>query len=187
MSAQIDEMKKLVEDLERRLKEVPQLKQVGQKIGFPVVYLIGGVLVLLAVLIYVASGFSAIVNLVAFVYPAWASLKAIRSENKEDDTLWLAYWVFYGFFAVIESITDMLLFWIPFYELLKMCFYVYLYQAKGALILYHSFLEPIVVKLETTEKKAKEEIKNIKNRSKKMDLRRKRNGAQAMSRRRVKS
>ena len=36
--------------------------------------------------------------MVAVIYPAWESMKAIDSENKDDDTLWLAYWVFYGGF-----------------------------------------------------------------------------------------
>ncbi|ETO21847.1 TB2/DP1/HVA22 family integral membrane protein [Reticulomyxa filosa] len=189
MSFKVEDIKKILDDLEAKLLEIPQLKKASKSVGVPLVYLIAAAIVALVILVYVASGFRAIVSLVAFVYPAWASLKAINSENKEDDTLWLTYWVFYGFFTgfypysknciffpqrilknpfqvfflFVESITDVLLFWIPFYELIKMCFYLYLYQAKGALVLYDQFLKPIVVQVEAKEIKAKEGLNNIKN------------------------
>jgi len=162
MSAEaIEQVKKNIANLELKLCENPHLKKVKDTIGFPVVYVLAGVALILASLIYVASGFRAVVHLVAFVYPAWASLKAINSEDKNDDRLWLAYWVFYGFFTVVESITDVFLFWIPFYEVLKMCFYLYLYQMNGALVLYETMVRPIVVKLEETERKAKEDLKDV--------------------------
>jgi len=161
MSFSVEEIKKKIDNLELKLRENPHLRQVQEKIGFPVVYLLIGVLLSAVALIYVISGFRAIVHLVAFVYPAWASLKAINSPNKDDDTLWLAYWVFYGFFTVVESITDIFLFWIPFYELLKMCFYLYLYQMNGALVLYDQLVRPIVVKLEEQEKRAQDNLKDV--------------------------
>lgn len=47
------------------------------------------------------------------------SCKAIESADKDDDTLWLTYWVVFAFFGVIEYFTDILLWWIPFYFFLK--------------------------------------------------------------------
>ena len=47
------------------------------------------------------------------------SCKAIESEDKSDDTLWLTYWVVFAFFGVMEYFTDILLWWIPFYFFLK--------------------------------------------------------------------
>ncbi|ETO27595.1 receptor accessory protein-like protein [Reticulomyxa filosa] len=43
-------------------------------------------------------------QLVAYLYPAWASLKTIRhysrkDDKKDDSKLWLTYWVIFGFFA----------------------------------------------------------------------------------------
>lgn len=43
------------------------------------------------------------------------SIKAIESNNKEDDTKWLTYWVVYGLFSVAEFFSDIFLFWFPFY------------------------------------------------------------------------
>lgn len=45
--------------------------------------------------------------------------KAIDSEETDDDTQWLTYWVVYAFFGLIEFFTDILLSWIPFYFLGK--------------------------------------------------------------------
>lgn len=42
-------------------------------------------------------------------------VKAIESPNKEDDTVWLTYWVVYALFALVEFFSDLLLFWFPFY------------------------------------------------------------------------
>lgn len=43
------------------------------------------------------------------------SIKAIESNSKEDDTMWLTYWVVYGVFSVAEFFSDLFLYWFPFY------------------------------------------------------------------------
>lgn len=52
-------------------------------------------------------------------FPIVIRFKAVESTNKDDDTVWLIYWVVYSFFALLEFFTDIFLFWIPFYWLLK--------------------------------------------------------------------
>jgi len=47
------------------------------------------------------------------------SVKAIESTNKDDDTIWLTYWVVYSVFSLAEFFTDILLSWIPLYYFLK--------------------------------------------------------------------
>jgi len=160
MAVDFEALKKVMDSWDRELiDKIPQLGKIEKKIKFPVVYLALGALFTFSFLIYLCCGLRAIVHLVAFVYPTWASLKAINKADKEDNKLWLAYWVFYGFFTVIESITDIFLFWIPFYELIKMCFYVYLYRMKGALVLYEILLKPLVVRLQVTEKKMTDKVR----------------------------
>lgn len=46
---------------------------------------------------------------------ASSRIKAIESPSKEDDTVWLTYWVVYGLFGLAEFFSDLLLFWFPFY------------------------------------------------------------------------
>ena len=55
-------------------------------------------------------------NMIGFVYPAYVSLVALNSKDREDDTKWsvlwilchsrLTYWVVFGFFSIIESIVS---------------------------------------------------------------------------------
>lgn len=46
-------------------------------------------------------------------------IKAIESQEKDDDTKWLTYWVVYSLFLLIEFFGDIFLFWIPLYDFLK--------------------------------------------------------------------
>lgn len=56
------------------------------------------------------------------------SIKAIESNNKDDDTKWLTYWVVYGLFSVTEFFSDIFLFWFPFYYAGKVwCFSIKIY------------------------------------------------------------
>ena len=131
-----------------------------------------------------------------FIYPAYASFKAIKSVAKDDDTQWLTYWyaadpsaspsrfplstslsspfspallpsrrpshcprfflpprrhrVVYAWFVVIESLTDVLVFWIPFYYLAKIAFLLWCFmpQTRGAQRIYDVAIEPTMSKYE---------------------------------------
>jgi receptor expression-enhancing protein 5/6 len=63
-------------------------------------------------------------NAIGFVYPAYASVKAIESHKKEDDTKWLTYWVVFAYLSTIEFFSDILLSWFPFYWLAKVFNYI---------------------------------------------------------------
>ena len=79
--------------------------------------LVGGT-VLVAILFF-GIGAGSLCSIVGFIYPAFKSFEAIESKTRGDDTQWLIYWVVYAFFAVIESFSDFLLYWIPFYYAFK--------------------------------------------------------------------
>ncbi|EZG57833.1 putative HVA22/TB2/DP1 family protein [Gregarina niphandrodes] len=81
-----------------------------------------------------------------FFYPAWQSFKAIETGSHQSSRQWLAYWVVYASFAVVELFSDILLFWIPFYYVLKLAFLLWLSlpQFHGATIVYDNILQPFL-------------------------------------------
>lgn len=102
------------------------------------------------ILILFAAGFGHfLIDLVGFVYPLYASIKAVETCGKEDDTMWLTYWIVFALFKIIEGVASILLNYIPFYYLGKMAFLVWCYHpnSKGAEIIYSSVIKPFVVPL----------------------------------------
>ncbi|GMT00337.1 hypothetical protein PENTCL1PPCAC_22511, partial [Pristionchus entomophagus] len=85
-------------------------------------------------------------NLIGVVYPSYISVKAIRSDEKTDDTKWLIYWTVFGFFSLIDFFAEAIMRTFPIYFLFKVLFLMYLFmpQTEGAEILYTNYVDPAV-------------------------------------------
>ena len=108
-----------------------------------------GIIGFLALYLMVGWGSDFVCNLIGFIYPAYASVKAIESSHTDDDTKWLMYWCVYATFGMLEFFTDQLLFWIPFYQLSKCLFLIWAMvpgKNGGTNIIYNRILKPFVLK-----------------------------------------
>lgn len=98
--------------------------------------------------LYLTLGPDLVCNLVGYVYPVYASFKAIESSRKDDDTQWLTYWVVFATMSVLETFADILLYLFPFYYSFKFGFLIWLFlpETRGAIFLHKHFISPVFLK-----------------------------------------
>lgn len=86
-------------------------------------------------------------NLAGFVYPTVASIRAIESKSRMDDTQWLTYWTVFAVFTLIEGLfLKSLLQAFPFFWAFKFGFLVWAQapSSKGAVFVYSHLLAPFL-------------------------------------------
>jgi len=128
------------------------LEKVEKATGVKRLYITEGLLGLVSLYMILGHFAAFICNGIGFVYPAYASIIALETSNKEDDTKWLTYWVVFAFFSVMEFFSDIIFSWFPFYWLFKVGFLIWCFlpiQGNGSLVVYNRFIRPVFLKNRT--------------------------------------
>ncbi|KAJ8682385.1 hypothetical protein QAD02_018177 [Eretmocerus hayati] len=138
------------ETLEKVLKDdskpwTKYLALAEQKTGVDRIYLFVGGVAFLALYLVVGIGQQLVSNVIGFAYPAYCSMKAIETKEKDDDTKWLTYWAVFAVFTIVESFSDYIVGWFPVYWLAKCLLYIWLMvptEYNGSLVLYRRVIRP---------------------------------------------
>ena len=126
-----------------KLSEYKALNDIEARTGVPKTYT-SLVCTVLWALVFFDIGAQLVVNLVGFIYPAFCSLKALETPTIRDDEQWLTYWVVFGFSNVAEYFRETLMSVIPFYDVVKLAFLLWLYLpfTNGAEQVYKRAIKP---------------------------------------------
>ncbi|ETW20487.1 hypothetical protein PFFVO_00540 [Plasmodium falciparum Vietnam Oak-Knoll (FVO)] len=144
------DVSRVFNNIDDYVKKYPFLNNIGKKFGVKPSYIIVPFSVFLFLSLVFGWGAAIICNVVGFAYPAYQSFKAVESQSRDETKLWLTYWVVFSLFFFIEYLIDIILFWVPFYYLIKLLFLLYLYmpQVRGAVMVYNYIIRPILLKHE---------------------------------------
>ncbi|KAL9656928.1 hypothetical protein ABK040_007020 [Willaertia magna] len=100
-------------------------------------------------------------HVLSFIYPAYASFKAIKSKGGNDDKQWLTYWIIYAIVHVVEYYMLIIVTVIPLYWEIKILFILWLMapQTRGATIIYVKYVQPFLKKHESAIDKELSQVK----------------------------
>merc|ERR1711988_1805253 len=136
--------KNVQQKIEAFLDKIEIMQTLEEKTNVQKIYLAAGIALVLLLFILFGFGAGLLCNFVGFVYPAYASFKALENDSHAEDRQWLTYWVVYSCFCLVEGFLEYVLFWVPFYYPIKLAFLFWLFlpNTKGASVLYKKFLQP---------------------------------------------
>ena len=152
-----------------KLKKYPFLSQIQEKFGVP--QKVSAIAIILLSFLVIANGICSglLATFFGFLLPAYESLKALETPSPLDDKKWLTYWVIYGCFSILEFFADIILFWLPFYYLIKVGFLTWCMwpnnDNNGALFVYERVVRPYFLKnekkIDAMLAKGKEKAKSL--------------------------
>ncbi|KAI1338790.1 TB2/DP1, HVA22 family-domain-containing protein [Xylariaceae sp. FL0016] len=83
-------------------------------------------------------------SIASFLFPLFASYKALKTSDPAQLTPWLMYWCVLSVALLVESWTEFILVWVPFYSWFRLAFLLWLVlpSTQGARKLYQTYLHP---------------------------------------------
>lgn len=102
-------------------------------------------------------------SVASFLFPIFASYKALKTSDPAQLTPWLMYWIVFSICLLVESWVYFIVSWIPFYGYIRLLFFLYLIlpQTQGARLIYEQKVHPW---LEENENQIDEFIASAHNR-----------------------
>lgn len=94
------------EHLSKRLGGIPKIVELEKKTGIDKFYIFVTISTIALALLYAIGGQPLMVKLVGFVYPSYQSFRAADKVSSTSSKVWLAYWIVYAVFCLIEPVLD---------------------------------------------------------------------------------
>lgn len=76
--------------------------------------------------------FTAFIVSVVLVAAGYKSFQAAEATDLSDKKHWVTFWMLYGVVQFVEFFVDFILYWVPFYNELKLGLFIYLAFLGGA-------------------------------------------------------
>ena len=97
-------------------------------------------------ILMVVQGWAILITTITVLYPAVHSIRAIETEGKDDDKIWLTYWMVFGLFTTAETFFGFIFYVIPYWDWLRMGFFIWLLlpNFNGAAVLYNGVIKNLL-------------------------------------------
>ncbi|MFM7854556.1 MAG: HVA22/TB2/DP1 family protein, partial [Flammeovirgaceae bacterium] len=127
-----------------------QIKILHDKTGFNGQYIIIG-FISCGLIVFLGIFDSFITNIVGTLFPAYLSMRSIETFETDIEKQWITYWVLFSLFNLLDKLSVIFIFYLPFYYFIKYIFLVWLFlpNFNGASILYDTFSSNHLKKVET--------------------------------------
>lgn len=140
---------KFLKQVDKTLYDVEICNNVCTKIenksGIKREYLVRALLLIIGIYVTIFVTSRLIASLVGYYYPSVECLRALENNDSKAVRRWLIYWITFSSFVVFESITRSILVYLPFYDLVKAAFLVYLMHpsTEGSTTIYIACVKPL--------------------------------------------
>lgn len=114
-------------DLDTLLSKQPIILKLERQSGIKKTQMVYGLAALAVFFLLYRFATSFVISMVLLAYPMFMSLEAVESHDKAKDAHILSYWSIIALVQMIEVVFPFVLRVIPFYNILKLTFAVYMY------------------------------------------------------------
>ena len=125
---------------------IPALVDASGKAGVNPGLLLAGIGSIGLLILMVVQGWAILITAVTVLYPAVHSIRAIETDGKDDDKVWLTYWMVFGLFTTAETFFGFVFYIIPYWDWLRMGFFIWLLlpNFNGAAVLYNGVIKNLL-------------------------------------------